>query len=419
MSDAPKTALADELKSLHIDRAAPQGGLPGWAKSLLALAVLAGLGWLGWSFLEGRVLLPTVETTTVALVTPTQAQQLLVATGYVVPQRKANVAPRIGGRVLKIFVEDGTEVKSGQLLAELESADYRAQLLQAQANARQAEARRLRSQIDLKDAQRSADREAIVQQTGVSTAAALDTVTARLESAKAQLIGSDADLAAARALVALAKVNLDNCFVRAPFAGRITQKLADVGEIVFGAVGGSAGGNGGIASLADFSSLMVEADVSESQVAKLRPGTPAEITLDAFAGRSFRAKVHEVRPRVDRAKATVTVKVQFIDPTSGTGGDVLPDMGAKVTFLAKELAASETQSAPTPAVQADAIAERGESKVVWVIDGQGAVQSVPVVTGPAIGGLISLKSGPQPGTKVVQRPTPDLRPGMHVKERQP
>ena len=414
MPDAPPTNVADDLKSLRINRSAAAPGLPGWAKTLLVLAALGVAGWFAWSYLAERVLLPTVETTTVALVTEAQAQQLLVATGYVVPQRKANVSPRIGGRVLKIFVEDGTEVKAGQLMAELESADYRAQLLQAQANARQAEARLVRSQVDLKDAQRASDREAVVQQKGVSTAAALDTATARLDGAKAQLTASQADVASALALVALAKVNLDNCYVKAPFAGRVTQKLADVGEIVFGAVGGGAGGNGGIASLADFSTLMVEADVSESQVAKLRPGTPAEIVLDAFANRTFRAKVHEVRPRVDRAKATVTVKVQFIDPTD----DVLPDMGAKVTFLAKELA-SETKRPPTPAVQADAISERGESKVLWVLDAQGVIQGVPVVLGPQIGGLTSIKSGPVPGTKVVQHPSADLKSGMHVKEKQP
>ena len=260
MPDAPPSNVADDLKSLRINRAVAPIGVPGWAKTLLVLAALGVGGWFAWGTLADRVLLPTVETTTVSLVTPTQAQLLLVATGYVVPQRKANVAPRIGGRVLKIFVEDGTEVKAGQLLAELESADYRAQLLQAQANARQAEARLLRSQIDLKDAQRAADREAVVQQKGVSTAAALDTATARLDGAKAQVGASEADVASAQALVALAKVNLDNCYVRAPFAGRITQKLTDIGEIVFGAVGGGAGGNGGIASLADFSTLMVEAD---------------------------------------------------------------------------------------------------------------------------------------------------------------
>ena len=141
-----------------------------------------------------------------------------------------------------------------------------------------------------------------MQRKGVSTPAALDTATARLGSAKAALAGGEADVAAAKARVDVARVNLDNCYVRAPFSGRITQKLTDVGEIVFGFTSAGNAGNGGIASLADFESLQVEADVSESQVAKLALGTPAEIVLDAFPEKRFRGKVAEVRLRIARLK---------------------------------------------------------------------------------------------------------------------
>src|SRR5205807_9597661 len=120
---------------------------------------------------------------------------------------------------------------------------------------------------------------------------------------------------------------------------------------VFGFTSAGNAGNGGIASVGDFDSLQVEADVSESQVAKLAIGTPAETVLDAFPDRRYRAKVAEVRPRVDRAKATVTVKVAFVDEPK----DVLPDMGAKVTFLAKELDEAAAKAQPIPAVQADAV----------------------------------------------------------------
>jgi RND family efflux transporter MFP subunit len=209
-------------------------------------------------------------------------------------------------------------------------------------------------------------------------------------------------------------VNLENCYVRAPFDGRITQKLTDIGEIVFGAMSAGTGGRGGIASLADFSTLQVEADVSESQVAKLKIGTPAEILLDAFPERRYRAKVAEVRPRVDRAKATVTVKVGFVDDPA----DVLPDMGAKVTFLARELDEAAAKAQPIRAVQADAVVERGETKVVWVVDPQDQLRSVPVITGAPMGGLVALRDGPPPGTKVVRHPDGELRAGMKVKEKQ-
>src|SRR3954466_9723411 len=410
----PPPSLADELKSLRIDRAPQKRALPGWAGTVIVLAGIVAILFVAWRAFGDRLFAPEVDTSTVSMVTPAQGAQLLVATGYVVPQRKANISPRIGGRVAKIFVEDGTVVKAGQVIAVLEDADYRAQLAQAQADRKSAEARQKRAEVDLIDAQRQFEREQIVQQKGVSTPAALDTATARLGASKAALAAAEADVAAAGARVDVARVNLDNCYVRAPFAGRITQKLTDIGEIVFGFTSAGNAGNGGIASLADFTSLQVEADVSESQVAKLAIGTPAEIALDAFPDRRFRGRVAEVRPRVDRAKATVTVKVAFVDDAK----DVLPDMGAKVTFLAKELDAAQAQAAPIAAVQSDAVVDRGESKVLWVVGSDDQVQSVPVVTGPALGNLLSLQKGPAPGTRLVRSPPADLMDGMRVKEKQ-
>ena len=410
---ATPPSLADELKSLRIDRTPERRGLPGWASTALVLAAVAVLLLVGWRLLGDRLFAPEVEISSVSLVTPAQGAQLLVATGYVVPQRKANISPRIGGRVAKIFIEDGSVVKAGQLIAVLEDADYKAQMLQAEADLRGAEARQKRAEVDAQDAQRQFEREQMVQQKGVSTPAALDTATARAGSAKANVSAAVADVAAARARVQVAKVNLDNCYVRAPFAGRITQKLTDIGEIVFGFT--SAGtGNGGIASIADFSTLQVEADVSESQVTKLALGTPAEIALDAFPDKRFRGKVAEVRPRVDRAKATVMVKVAFVDDPK----DVLPDMGSKVTFLARELDESAQKAAPTPAVPPDTVVDRGETKAVFAVQADETVRAIAVVTGAPLGNLISLRQGPPPGTKLVRSPPASLKDGMRIKEKQ-
>ncbi len=411
---APDSSLAEELKSLRIDREPQARTLPRWLVPALVAAAIVIAALVGWNALAKRLLAPEVDTGTVTLITPAQGAQLLVATGYVVPQRKANISPRIGGRVAKIFVGDGTVVKAGQVIAVLEDADYRAQLAQAEADVKAAQAREKRAEVDLQDAQRQYDREQIVQNKGVSTPAALDAATARLGGAKAALAAAQAEVAAARARVEVARVNLDNCYVRAPFSGRITQKLTDVGEIVFGFTSAGNAGNGGIASLADFDSLQVEADVSESQVAKLTIGTPAEIALDAFPDRRYRGKVGEVRPRVDRAKATVTVKVAFVDEAR----DVLPDMGAKVTFLSRQLDAAAQKAPPTPAVSADALVDRGETKAVFVVQPNDTVKSVPVVTGPPLGGLVSLREGPPPGTRVVRAPPEDLKDGMRIKEKQ-
>src|SRR3954466_458982 len=409
----PPPSLADELKSLRIDRGPAKSSLPGWLMPAAVVLALAALAFVAWVWLGPRLCAREVEITSVTVVTPAQGAQILVATGYVVPQRKANISPRIGGRVAKIFVEDGTVVKAGEVIAVMEDADYRAQLAQAQADVKSAQARETKAEVDLQDAQRQYAREQIVQEKGVSTPAALDAATARLGGAKAGLAAAEADVAAARARVEVARVNLDNCYVRAPFAGRITQKLTDIGEIVFGFTSAGNAGNGGIASLADFSTLQVEADVSESQVAKVGIGTPAEIVLDAFPDRRYRGRVAEVRPRVDRAKATVTVKVAFADDPK----DVLPDMGAKVTFLARELDEAAQKAAPTPAVSPDAVVQRGDAKVVFVLEGDGSVKSAPVVTGPPLGNLLTLRQGPPSGTRIVRSPPADLEDGMRVKEK--
>src|SRR5438105_108321 len=410
----PPPSLADELKSLRIDRGPAKRSLARWVPAAVAIAVAAALALIGWRALGGRLFAPEVDTATVALITPAQGAQLLVATGYVVPQRKANISPRIGGRVAKIFVEDGTVVKAGQVIAVLEDADYRAQVAQAHADFKSAQAREMRAEVDLQDAQRQYDREQILQRKAVSTPAALDTATARLGSAKAALAAGEADVAAAKARVEVARVNLDNCYVRAPFSGRITQKLTDIGEIVFGFTSAGNAGNGGIASLADFDTLQVEADVSESQVAKLTIGTPAEIVLDAFPDRRYRGKVAEVRPRADRANATVAVKVAFLDEPK----DVLPDMGSKVTFLTRQLDEAAQKAPPTPAVAPDAVVDRGGNKAAVVVEQKGTGKSVPVITGAAIGNLVVLREGPPPGTRVVRSPPPQLKDGMRIKEKQ-
>src|SRR5207237_7058093 len=173
--------------------------LPPWVPAAAAIAVAAAALIAGWKLIAPRIFVPEVETSAVSLVSPAQAQQLLVATGYVVPQRQANISPRIGGRVAKLFVEDGTVVKKGQLIAVLEDQDYRAQVVQAEADARSAEARGRRAEVEVRDAQRAFDREKTVQEKGVSTPAALDQVTARLDGSKAALSAARGDSASARA----------------------------------------------------------------------------------------------------------------------------------------------------------------------------------------------------------------------------
>src|SRR5262249_33518238 len=156
-----------------------------------------------------------------------------------------------------------------------------------------------------------------------TSAAALDTAQSRFEVAEATLKAAEAEVKSAAARYANAQVALKNTRIIAPFDGRVVRKLAEAGEVPTTVYQSSVNG---IIELIDFSSLVVEADVSESRIGSIKLDDPAEITLDAFPNKRLRGQVSEIRPTVDRQKATVLTRVKFVDPVP----EVLPQMAGKV-----------------------------------------------------------------------------------------
>jgi len=413
--------LADELASLKIDREpkngrgrsgdAPRRGVPGW---LLAVALLALLGVGGYFVYQrgsGELFPDEVEIGSVTLMSPAQADVTLVASGYVYPRKKATVAPKTTGRLSRLLVAEGDHVKEGQLIAELEAGDPQAQLAQVRADVAAARARIEHARADLADAQARLAREEELLKRGAGTQSATDDARARATTARAQLGAAEAEERAVAARQAAVAVLLENTKVKAPFDGTVIRKLSEVGEVLspLANVPGT-----GVVLLASLDDLEVQADVSESQFSKVKVGTPAEILLDAFADRRFRGQVAEIRQQVDRAKASVTVKVRFSDPPVG----VLPDMAAKVSFLTKALDQAALKAAPKIVVTADAVVERGGRKVVFVLDDNRVRErAVTVAPGEAVAGMVELISGVAPGTRVVRHPDSKLRDGSPIKEK--
>jgi RND family efflux transporter MFP subunit len=168
---------------------------------------------------------------------------------------------------------------------------------------------------------------------------------------------------------------------------------------------------GGI-EIADFSTLAVETDVPEGRLGLVQPGAPVEIILDAFPDRRYRGEVYEIVPRVNRAKATVVVKVKFVDDNTGA----LPDMSARVSFLSGKLDEKAVKEPPKLIVPASAVVDRAGAKVVFVVE-DGRLRMIPVELGPAFGDGFVVKRGPDAGTRVVVQPAPELSDGQQVKER--
>lgn len=418
--------LSANLASLRIDRAAPPPSR-GPSKLLVGIIALVAVGALvvfALPFVEARLFKTAVTITEISSVSPSQASVELTATGYVQAAINSRVAPKIAGRVLKVYVVQGQKVTEGDPLLELDPADDQANIVAAQsrvaasyAQAKGAEARVLTAEADLAEATLRANRERKLANEGVSTPAAAEDLEARVfsltetvKATKAAAVAANAEAVALGAQVQVLKTGLKNLTLTAPVTGTIVTKPPQIGEFVGPQPAGVSVDMGGI-RVADFSTLLVETDIPEGRLSQIKVDAPAEIVLDAYPAQRFRGRVKEITPLVDRAKATVIIKVAFVDPTEG----VLPDMSARVSFLAKELDQAALKEPPKIIVPGSALAERGGIKVVFVVD-QGQVRMVPVKLGPAFGSGFELISGPAAGTQIVSNPPATLADGQKVKK---
>jgi len=404
--------LSSDLASLKINRTAPPArrGPAGWLIAALCLGLAFFAYVLGRPYLEAQFFKTTVEVTEIALVSPAQASISLSSSGYVVPQVRSQVGARIPGRVAKLFVREGDRVQAGQVLIELEQAAQQAAIVAARQRSAVARARVATARAALNEVRRQAERTARLVQHGAAPAAQAEDLATRVLSLEEQVKASEAEVAAAEAEMASLKVNLDYMTITAPISGTVLNKPPEVG-MVLGNDFGIGTTTTGTIELAEMSSLNVETDVPEGRLHTVRIGSPCEIVLDAYPQRRFRGEAIEIMPRVNRAKATVGVKVKFVDNTEG----VLPDMAARVSFLAKSLDAEQIKAEPKLVVPADAVAERGGNKVVFVVEGD-VVRMKPIALGEAFGEGFELKAGPDAGTKVVKAPPDTLTDGGKIKE---
>jgi RND family efflux transporter MFP subunit len=399
-------ALSD-LSKLTIERMPGKKKSPAarrrWTRVLFALC-LAGIV---AALIVARMNAPLeVEITTVAMTYPSQSYTVLNATGYVVPQRKAAVSSKAQGRLEWLGVLEGSLVKKDEIIARLENNDMRASLDQVAAQVNVARANLEQGRAELQDAEANVRRSADLLAKNFISSAQHETNVARHAKAKAAIRGLQASIVSAEANVRAAQVAFDQTVIRAPFDGVVLTKNANVGDNIT-PFSSATDSKGAVVTMADLETLEVEADVSESNIANLKPGQPCEIKLDALADARLPGMVSRIVPTVDRAKATVLVKVRFVerDPR------VLPDMSAKVAFLTQVV--PEAERKPVIAVQAAAITDRAGRKLVFRVRDD-VIEEVIVTTGAKIGELISVQ-GVAAGDKLVLRPSDKVRSGARVK----
>jgi RND family efflux transporter MFP subunit len=393
-----KTQNAD-LSSLKIDRSNNNSNSGNSKKTfyflmtILMLIVVFAIGYWGWN----KLFDPGIEVnlTSASLVSASQTDAILTASGYVVAQRKASVASKATGRLVYIGVVEGDAVKKDEVIGRLEDDDVKAQLDQAKASLKLYKADLLEAESNYKRTKGLFDAGVSSEKELTSTQAQYNRILAFIELSEAQIRS--------------AEIAVDYTLIKAPFNGTVLTKNADVGEIV-SPLGASSTSRAAIVTLADMSSLQVEADVSESNIEKIKQQQNCEITLDAYPGFRYAGYVDKIVPTADRSKATVLVKVAFKNYDSR----VLPEMSAKVLFLNAPVDQSNLNKAPKLVVPKTAVVTRNSVSVIYKVVNNNAVEFI-VTTGNDLGNLIEILSGISDGDKIIEKVTEKISDGSKVK----
>jgi RND family efflux transporter MFP subunit len=373
-----------------------------WIAAFLIIILIAFL------YLEG-IFTPavSVEVANVVKMYPSQTFTLLNASGYVVAQRKAALASKVTGLLVSITVEEGSRVKKGQIIARLENEDVTAARNQAEANLNVARHNLEQAKAELQDATLSFNRFKELLTHDYVSRADYDASEARYKRAIAAVDAAEATVKANTAALKAANVAIEYTLIRAPFNAVVLTKDADVGDIVT-PIGAAAEAKAAVVTIADMESLQVEVDVSESNLGNVRVGQPCEIQLDALPDLRFRGVVHMIVPTADRSKATVMVKIRFIDKDPR----ILPEMSAKAAFLSRSIKPEEQK--PRTVINTHALVTRKGKNIVFLIKDNRAFET-PVTIGEKLGDMIEVLSGVKTGDKVVLKPVGKLRDGKRIK----
>lgn len=332
----------------------------------------------------------------------------ITANGYVVARTRASVSSRVSGRLARLAVEEGSRVRRGEIMAELDNADYLAAVAQAVAESLRADATLREAQAARDQLKRDLARSRDLLAKNLEAARAVEDLEAQVAGAEARVAVQDAQGRAAVAGIAFARANLDNTFIRAPFDGTVLRKDAEVGEVVAPAATGGGLIRGAVVTMADLGTLEVEVDVNEAYISQIRPAHPTRIVLDAYPQAQFAGRVRQIVPTADRQRATVQVKVSIIDKDPR----ILPEMGARVEFLDSASTAGTT-APPRVFVPADAVQNDAGGTIVWVVR-DGLVTKTTIEAGPVSGGRREVRSGLSGGETLVINPPSGLANGDRV-----
>lgn len=395
----------ETLDRLRIDRSsAPRHSVPLPLIVLLCVVVVAvGVG--AWWLSQPRPI--EVRTRLAEQRSSGGPRTLLNASGYVTARRQATVSSKVTGKIVEVLVEEGMEVDENQVLARLDATNVERSLQLAEAQLQLAQARLAEERPNLERAERDYQRILGMAANNAASEAEVDTAEADVKSSRARTERLREEVEVARREVSIWKQQVEDTVIRAPFAGVVTSKDAQPGEMISPM---SSGGftRTGICTIVDMSSLEIEVDVSESYINRVQAEMPVVATLDSYPNWQIPAQVIAIIPAADRQKATVRVRVGFdqLDPR------VLPDMSVKVAFQSAEDDTAEKRVVVVP----EAAVRQDESQdIVWVV-ADGIIERRAVTVQQVVGDQAVVSAGLTGGERVVVEESGDLADGVSVVE---
>ncbi len=406
----PRSTLLEQLRIERSDTLETRGRYWPWCLGIGAL--VGGILVAAW-FLLTIPETVLVNVATAAVVSSEQAvgkSSMLDASGYVVARRQATVSSKITGKVIEVSIEEGQRVEVNEIVARLDDTNARAQVAQATAQREQAVASLAAAQVAFDNAGPTFERNKEQFTRGIISAQEFDKGKASYDAARASLEVAARAVDVADANLALAQRNLDDTVVRAPFAGVVTVKAAQEGEMVSPVSAGGGFTRTGIGTIVDMQSLEVEVDVSENFINRVHVGQEVAVKLNAYPDWEIPARVIAIIPTADRAKATVRVRVGLDEKDAR----ILPEMGVRVAFLDEDSEAGETRRADAVVVPPDAVQSNGDTGVVFIID-EDTVERRTVRLGSRSSDGQVVLSGLTPGTRLAVADFSALKDGSRIR----
>jgi RND family efflux transporter MFP subunit len=402
---------ADRISQLKIDRSAPPSTGRSWLLPGIVLAV-AGIGILLWIFIRSGSASVLVQTD-VARRPPSvaAASSVLDASGYVVARRQATVSSKVTGKVVDVLVEEGMRVEKDQVVATLDDTTQKAQLSLAMAQVESARATLDEIEAQLRIARLERDRFRDLAKRNLTSQSSVDTAEATFDQIAAQLETGRENVIVAQRNVALAEDALSNMTIKAPFAGMVVSKNAQPGEMISPVSAGGGFTRTGICTIIDTDSLEIEVDVNEAYIQRVKAGQPVSATLDAYPDWRIPAEVIAIVPTADRQKATVRVRIDFLERDER----VLRDMGVKVAFLGAEMPADATHEIQGVLIAGEALRSDGSGDFVWLVRDNTVEKRVVHVGGQRDRPQILVTTGLNLGDTIVSSSESPLVEGQSIK----